>query len=75
MELNDLVKVMVGKELADRFPKLKVKLGKEVLRLENMSYYGRIRNINLDVKRGGNYRINGAKRIRKTDTSESAVRY
>lgn len=52
MELNDLVKVMVGKELADRFPKLKVKLGKEVLRLENMSYYGRIRNINLDVKRG-----------------------
>ncbi|KRF09961.1 sugar ABC transporter [Paenibacillus sp. Soil787] len=52
MELNDLVKVMVGKELADRFPKLKVKLGKEVLRLENLSYYGRIRNINLDVKRG-----------------------
>lgn len=52
MELNDIVKVMVGKELDDRFPKLKVKLGKEVLRLENVSYYGRIRNINLDVKRG-----------------------
>ncbi len=52
MELNDIVKVMVGKELDDRFPKLKVKLGKEVLRLENVSYYGRIRNINLDMKRG-----------------------
>lgn len=52
MEINDIVKVMVGKELDDRFPKLKVKIGKEVLRLENVSYYGRIRNINLDVKRG-----------------------
>jgi ribose transport system ATP-binding protein len=52
VELNDLVKVMVGKELEDRFPKLKIKIGKEVLRLDNLSYYGRIRNINLDVKRG-----------------------
>ncbi|MBD0380006.1 sugar ABC transporter ATP-binding protein [Paenibacillus sedimenti] len=52
MELNDIVKVMAGKELEDRFPKLKVKLGTEVLRLEDVSYYGRIRNINLDVKRG-----------------------
>jgi len=52
LELNDLIRMMIGKELDDRFPKLKVKIGKEVLRLENVSYYGRIRNINLDVKRG-----------------------
>ncbi|OXM87490.1 sugar ABC transporter ATP-binding protein [Paenibacillus rigui] len=52
VELHDIVKAMAGKELDDRFPKLKVKLGKEVLRLDNVSYYGRIRNIQLGVRRG-----------------------
>lgn len=52
MALNDIVKVMVGKQVDDRFPKLKVKTGKEILCLENLSYYGRVRNINLNVKRG-----------------------
>jgi ribose transport system ATP-binding protein len=52
VDLNRIVKAMAGKEPEDRYPKLKVKIGKEILRIENLSYFGRIRNINMEVKRG-----------------------
>ncbi|MFC0216034.1 sugar ABC transporter ATP-binding protein [Paenibacillus chartarius] len=52
VDLTNIVKMMAGKELEDRYPKLKVKPGKELLRIESLSYLGRIRNINLEVRRG-----------------------
>lgn len=52
VDINRMIKVMADKELEDRYPKLKVKLGKEQLRVENLGFNGRIRNINFDVKRG-----------------------
>ncbi|EXX85735.1 sugar ABC transporter [Paenibacillus darwinianus] len=51
-DISELVRAMAGKELSDRYPKLKVKLGKEILRVEGLSYEGRIRDISFDVRRG-----------------------
>jgi ribose transport system ATP-binding protein len=52
VDINEIIKVMAGKELEDRYPKLKVKLGKEHLRVEKLGYHGRINNISFDVKKG-----------------------
>lgn len=52
VDINEIVKVMVGKDLEDRYPKLKVKIGREQLRIENLGFNGRIRDINFDVKKG-----------------------
>jgi ribose transport system ATP-binding protein len=52
VDINEIVKVMVGKELDDRYPKLKVKLGKEVLRVENLQFNGRLRETSFEVRKG-----------------------
>jgi ribose transport system ATP-binding protein len=59
VDIDEIVKVMAGKELEDRFPKLKIKLGRERLRVENLSFHGRIRNISFDVKKGEIFGITG----------------
>ncbi len=52
VEINDIVRAMAGKELSDRYPKLKVKIGREQLRVDGLSYNRRIRDISFDVKKG-----------------------
>lgn len=52
VETEDLIRVMVGKDLKDRYPKLNVKIGKEMLRVDNLRLDGRLRNINFNVKKG-----------------------
>lgn len=52
IDMDSIVRVMAGKEIDDRYPKLKVKLGKELLHAENLGYDGLIRNINFSVKKG-----------------------
>lgn len=52
VELDDIVRCMVGKPLDDRYPKLKVKSGRELLRVENLSYQGLLKNIGFEVRRG-----------------------
>ena len=49
---NDLVKAMVGREIKDLFPKPDVKVGKEVLRVENLSRTGYFKDVSFDVKAG-----------------------
>ena len=52
VDINEIIKVMVGKEVEDRYPKLKVKIGKEQLRVEKLSFNNRIRDISFNVKKG-----------------------
>lgn len=52
IDMTTMVKAMVGKELDDRYPKLKVKLGKEIMRVEKLSHGGRLRNIDLNIRKG-----------------------
>jgi ribose transport system ATP-binding protein len=59
VDIDEIVKVMAGKELEDRYPKLKIKLGRERLRVEELSFHGRIRNISFDVKKGEIFGITG----------------
>ncbi|WP_233531850.1 sugar ABC transporter ATP-binding protein [Paenibacillus alkalitolerans] len=52
IDLNRIVKAMVGKELDDRYPKLNVKHGKEILRVEQLRYNGRAVNASFSVNKG-----------------------
>ncbi len=52
VDINRIIKVMAGKDLEDRYPKLKVKKGKEILRVENLGFNGQITNVNFELKKG-----------------------
>lgn len=47
-----LIKAMVGRSLEQQFPKVKVEIGEEALRVENLTRNGVFKNINFNVKRG-----------------------
>lgn len=49
---NDLIKAMVGRELTTLYPKRDVKIGKEVLRVKNISKTGYFKNISFSVRAG-----------------------
>jgi ribose transport system ATP-binding protein len=49
--IKDLIKQMVGRELADEFPKHSAKIGQEILRLENINC-GKLKDINLKLCKG-----------------------
>jgi len=49
---DDLVKMMVGRELTKRFPKENVAVGQEVLRVAGLTRIGVLHNISLTVRTG-----------------------
>lgn len=52
LDTDYLIKLMVGRDLNNKFPKTKVKFGNEILKVENLNREGVIENINLHVRRG-----------------------
>jgi ribose transport system ATP-binding protein len=52
VDIKGIIRVMAGKEVEDRYPKLKVKTGKELLRVEKLGFNGIIRDISFNVRRG-----------------------
>ena len=48
----DLIKAMVGREIKELFPKPEVEIGKEVLRVENLSRAGYFRDVSFEVHAG-----------------------
>jgi len=51
-DINHIVKMMAGKEVEDRYPKLNVRLGKEVLKVEKLVYETRIKDISFSLRSG-----------------------
>jgi ribose transport system ATP-binding protein len=49
--IKDLIKQMVGRELANEFPKHTAEIGKDVLRLEYINC-GKLKNINFKLRKG-----------------------
>jgi ribose transport system ATP-binding protein len=50
--LDELVKMMVGREITERFPKVEVTPGEERLRVENLSVKGKLSGISFAVRSG-----------------------
>lgn len=49
---DTLIKLMVGRNLEEQFPKVETKKGEEVLRVEGLSRNGVFENITFDIKEG-----------------------
>jgi ABC-type sugar transport system ATPase subunit len=49
---NTLVSMMVGRNMSDLYPKVKVKIGEPVLEVENISRAGAVNNVSFYVRQG-----------------------
>ena len=67
----DLIKAMVGREIKDLFPKPEVKLGEEMLRVENLSRTGYFRNVSFSVRAGEILGLTGLVGAGRTEVVES----
>lgn len=52
LDTDYLVKLMVGRKITNKFPKEKVEIGEEILRVENLNRKGILYDINLSLRRG-----------------------
>jgi ribose transport system ATP-binding protein len=52
MDMERLIKLMVGRDLSEQFPKETVPRGEEVLRVENLTQGRRLRNISFALHKG-----------------------
>lgn len=50
--MEEIVQMMIGREIGERFPKRNVKIGEEVLRVEGLTHQKLFRNVNFSVRAG-----------------------
>ncbi|WP_406547942.1 sugar ABC transporter ATP-binding protein [Clostridium ljungdahlii] len=50
--IDELIKLMVGREIKEKFPKIKVDLGEEILRVKGLTKKGVFENINFSLRLG-----------------------
>lgn len=67
----ELIKAMVGREISDLFPKPKVKIGKEMLRVEGLSRTGYFRDVSFCVHAGEIVGLTGLVGAGRTEVVES----
>lgn len=67
----ELIKHMVGREINDLFPKPEVKIGEEILRIENLSRTGYYKNVSLNVHAGEIVGLTGLVGAGRTEVVES----
>ena len=67
----DLIKAMVGREITDLFPKPKVEIGEEVLRVEHLSRTGFYKDVSFEVHAGEILGFTGLVGAGRTEVVES----
>ena len=67
----DLIKAMVGREITELFPKPEVKIGKEMLRVEDFSRTGYFKNVSFEVHAGEIVGLTGLVGAGRTEVVEA----
>lgn len=67
----DLIKAMVGREINDLFPKPKVEIGEEVLRVENLTRTGFFKDVSFHVNKGEIVGLTGLVGARRTEVVQT----
>lgn len=52
INMDDIVQMMIGRQIGERFPKRNVKIGKEVIKVENLSHKNIFKDVSFSVKAG-----------------------
>lgn len=50
--IDEIVRMMVGRDVSDIFQKEQVEIGEPILRVENLTRKGRVKNVSFDLHRG-----------------------
>lgn len=69
--MDELVKMMVGREIKDRFPKVSIAAGAERLRVENLSRRGKLEPISFSLRSGEILGIAGLMGAGRTELARS----
>lgn len=67
---DELISMMVGRKLEDQFPYKKFKLGAPVLKVENLSWKDKVKDVNFEVKAGEILGISGLMGSGRTETAK-----
>ena len=65
-----LIKLMVGREITNQFPKAEVEIGEEVLRVENLNSPGKVTDVSFTVRKGEILGIAGLVGAGRTETAK-----
>jgi ribose transport system ATP-binding protein len=68
---DQLVNLMVGKEVTDLFPKKEVKIGETILEVKDLSYQNKFKEISFDLKRGEILGVGGLVGSQRTEVMET----
>jgi len=69
--LNELVRMMVGRDLQDKFPKIHVDPGEEALRVERLTRRGVLHDVSFHVRQGEILGIAGLVGSKRTETARA----
>ncbi len=69
--VDELIRMMVGRDLKDKFPKLTVEPGEEVLRVENLRRKGVLHGVSFHLRRGEILGVAGLVGSRRTEMARA----
>jgi len=70
---DQLVNLMVGKEVTDLFPKKEVEIGETILEVKNLSYQDKFKNISFNLKKGEILGVGGLVGSQRTEVMETLL--
>lgn len=59
IDINEVVKMMIGREIGERYPKRNTPIGEEILKVEALTKKGKFENISFSVRKGEVLGISG----------------
>ena len=69
--VDELIRMMVGRDLKDKFPKVHVERGEEALRVERLTRKGVLENVSFHVRRGEILGMAGLIGSKRTETARA----
>ena len=69
--VDEMIRLMVGRDLKDKFPKASIEPGEEVLRVEHLTRRGVLHDVSFSVRRGEIVGIAGLVGSKRTETARA----
>lgn len=69
--MNEIVKMMIGREIGERYPIREAEIGKEVLKVEGLTSTGVFKNVNLTVHEGEVLGVSGLMGAGRTEIMQA----
>lgn len=71
IDMDDIVQMMIGRTIGERFPKREVKIGKEVIRVENLTSGKLFKDVNFSVRAGEVLGVSGLMGAGRTEIMQA----